>query len=224
MPTPETAPTRSARLVRALTFSTLTGIVVACGGGGDSPTSPGNTNTTGSQVITNVSIGGNTTSVAVGATVQLSAAARNAAGTTVGATFAWSSNNSAVATVGSSTGVVTGVAVGNATITASASGFSGTRVISVTNAGGGGGPPPLSAQIDMPGTAFEPGAVTIGVGGTITWVFTSIAHDVLFGAGAGVQDMPLTVNATVSRTFNTKGTFSITCTAHTGMTGSITVQ
>jgi plastocyanin len=94
----------------------------------------------------------------------------------------------------------------------------------VTGATGGSGPPPANAQVDMPGTSFEPNAVTIAQGGTISFVFTALGHDVIFGAGSGVQDIPVTTGQTVSRTFNTKGTFGMNCTVHPGMSGTVTVQ
>lgn len=141
------------------------------------------------------------------------------------ATFAWTSSNAAVLTVGSSTSVITGVSVGNAIVTVSSGGFSTTRRISVTNpAGGGSGPAPLSAQINMPESSFEPNAVTIGVGGVVTFVFAAIAHDVRFGSGSGVSDIPVSTNTSITRTFNTKGAFTILCTLHAGMTGVVTVQ
>ena len=37
----------------------------------------------------------------------------------------------------------------------------------------------------------------------------AVSHDVRFGSGAGVSDILATTNATVTRTFNTKGAFSI---------------
>lgn len=221
---PETLPPRSGRTRLLLAVALMSGISACGGGGGSSPTSPGNTNTN-SNVIASVSIGGNTTSVVVGASATLDASARNASGSTVPATFSWTSSNTSVLTVGSSTGVITGVSVGNAIVTATSGGFSATRTISVANvAGGGAGPAPTSAQISMPDASFEPNAVTVAVGGVVTFVFTAIAHDVRFGSGSGVTDIPVTTNSTVTRTFNTKGTFSILCTLHAGMTGSVTVQ
>ena len=70
--------------------------------------------------------------VAVGASLSLVATARDKTGATVpGAAIAWSSSASNVATV-SAAGVVAGVSVGTATITASSSGFSATTQIGVT--------------------------------------------------------------------------------------------
>ncbi len=202
--------------------------LVSCGGGsgGGAATSPyGDTGGTGgpSQAIASVAITGNVTTLAVGSTVTLTAAAYNATGGVVPATFTWASSNTAVATVGASSGVVTGVAAGTTTITASAGGFTGSRVLSVTS--GSNQPAPLVAQIAMPGTAFEPNAVTIGVGGTVTWVFSAITHNVTFTSGPGAPDnIPNTSNQTVSRTFNTAGTYNFSCTIHYGMDGVITVR
>ncbi|MDQ8164589.1 MAG: Ig-like domain-containing protein [Gemmatimonadota bacterium] len=171
-----------------------------------------------------MSITGNATSVAVGATVTLGATATNASGGSVATTFTWTSANPMVALVGSSTGVVTGVAVGSTTITASAGGQNGVRVISVTAASQP--PPPLAqATIEMPGAAFSPNAVSIVVGGTVTFVFTALPHNVFFGGGAGrPADIPVTSNQVVQRTFTTAGLFNINCTLHPGMSGVITVQ
>jgi hypothetical protein len=68
----------------------------------------------------------------VGQTVQLSAVTKDAAGHGLtGRTVAWTTRNSAVATV-SPSGRVTGVAGGTATITASSEGVAGAAAISVT--------------------------------------------------------------------------------------------
>src|SRR5437867_712169 len=72
------------------------------------------------------------TSVPVGATAQLSAVTTDSAGNTLpGLGVAWTSNNAAVAAV-SGSGLVTSVATGTATITATSEGQSGTATITVT--------------------------------------------------------------------------------------------
>ena len=77
-------------------------------------------------------------------TVQLTAQARDKRNKPVsGATFTWSSSNASVATV-SSSGLVTGVAAGSATITATTAGVSGTSAITVTSPPP---PPPEGAQL-----------------------------------------------------------------------------
>ena len=78
-------------------------------------------------------------SVAVGSTLQLTATTRDSAGNPLnGRAITWATSNGAVAAV-SASGLVTGVSVGNATITATTGGKSGTAGIAVTAA-----PPPGS--------------------------------------------------------------------------------
>ena len=74
-------------------------------------------------------------SVSAGSTVQLTAIPRDANGNAlVGRTVTWSSNTTAAATVNGS-GLVTGVAAGSATITATSEGQSGTSAVTVTPPG-----------------------------------------------------------------------------------------
>ena len=85
-------------------------------------------------VVTTVTVTPGTASIAVGATVALLATVRDAQGNVMtGQTVAWSTNNAAAATV-SSSGVVTGIAGGQATITAMSSGKAGTSTVTVTAA------------------------------------------------------------------------------------------
>jgi hypothetical protein len=79
-----------------------------------------------------------TASKPVGETQQFTAVAKDASGNTIsGVTFTWSSSDTSVATVDSN-GLATAVAVGTATITASAGGKSGSAILNVT------APPPPS--------------------------------------------------------------------------------
>ncbi len=90
---------------------------------------------------------------ALGATVQLTAGALDANGHAVAeAEFSWESSDAAVATVDAS-GLVTGVAVGVATITASAESASGSAGVTVMQ-------PVASVEV-------SPSAETIGLGGTL---------------------------------------------------------
>src|SRR5207245_9591617 len=67
-----------------------------------------------------------------GPTLQLTATPKDANGNPLsGRAITWSSNNTAVARVNSS-GLVTGVAAGSATITATSEGKSGTSAVTVT--------------------------------------------------------------------------------------------
>ena len=69
------------------------------------------------------------------------------------------------------------------------------------------------------GLAFNPSSLT-----TVTFAFGSITHNVAFGAGSGVADIPGSYSTSVQRMFNTAGTFAFHCSIHSGMTGQITVQ
>jgi len=105
-----------------------------------SETKSGTTSVTVTQVpVASVSVTPATASVAAGQTVQLTATTRDANGNVLtGRVFTWSSSNTAVATVNGS-GLVTGVAAGSATITATSETKNGTASVTVTSSGGGGG-------------------------------------------------------------------------------------
>src|SRR5437764_4822488 len=88
-------------------------------------------------------------SVAPGQTVQLTANALDASGTVLsGWTMSWTSSNPAVALVDGS-GLVTGVAAGPATITATSGGQTGTAAVTVT----GQPPVPVASVTVSPGSA-----------------------------------------------------------------------
>ena len=73
---------------------------------------------------------------------------------------------------------------------------------------------------------FDPSSLTVSVGTTVSFVFGSTAHNVMFNPVTGrPDDIPgSNSNTTITRTFNTAGTFGYQCTIHAGMTGTITVQ
>ncbi|MBL8962229.1 MAG: Ig domain-containing protein, partial [Gemmatimonadetes bacterium] len=95
--------------------------VVGCGGG-DAPPAP--------PKVTTVTVTAGAAQVEVGATVQFTAAAKDAKGAAMAASFTWTSAAPTVASVDGA-GVVTGVAPGTASITATADGVSATASITV---------------------------------------------------------------------------------------------
>jgi len=124
-------------------------------------TSEGKTGTSAITVtsvpVASVTVSPASASVLTGQTVQLTAAPKDASGNPLsGRTVTWSSGNASVATV-SSTGLVTGVTAGSATITATSEGQSGTSAVTVVlpNPGdstlGSALPAPLAAST---GAAF----------------------------------------------------------------------
>jgi trimeric autotransporter adhesin len=93
--------------------------------------SPGSDTVPPPAAVASVSVSGSTSPMTVGATAQLAATPRDASGTALtGRTVTWSTDAAAVATV-SGTGLVTAIAPGPATITATSEGIAGSAAITV---------------------------------------------------------------------------------------------
>lgn len=202
---------RTATLAALLALATVPLMLTACGGGGDSPSGPGG--------VASVALNAPSLTMLVGRTEQLTATAKDAQGSTIaGAPAAsWKTSNAAVATV-TAGGLVTAVGNGSASITATISGKSASAAVTVS-------PAPTSVTVNMPGTSFTPFHATLKVGGTVSYVFPSLAHNVIFDKIAGVPaDIPGQVsNQTVNRTFNTVSLYKYVCSLHPGMEGEVDV-
>ena len=89
------------------------------------------------------------------------------------------------------------------------------------------GPPTLQATVDAtPGDSFTPGRIQLFQGGTVTFAFGTVGHNVFFdNAPAGApDDIPGTNSSTnVTRVFTTVGTYTYNCHIHPGMRGTVTV-
>jgi plastocyanin len=98
-------------------------------------------------VLATVTINAPATSMAVSGTIQLTATTKDQNGAAIAATVTWSSSASGIASVGSTTGLVTGVAAGSATITASATagGVTVTSNVQITITP----PPPVLASVTI---------------------------------------------------------------------------
>lgn len=119
-------------------------------------------------------------------------------------------------------------------------GDSGGYVTGTPNDSGGGpgsgtGSPSASATVnarssdDGYGSAtfsYSPANVTIQRGGTVTWSNASnTLHNVTFSPASGAPaNAGNYASASVSRTFNSAGTYNYECTNHPGMGGTVTVQ
>lgn len=67
---------------------------------------------------------------------------------------------------------------------------------------------------------FDPKAMTVSVGDTVTWKFTGAsAHNVTFDD----FNSTLMKTGTFKHTFDKAGTYTYTCTIHSGMKGTIEV-
>jgi len=159
----------------------------------------------------------------VGANSTLQATVKDQSGNVMtGQTITWSSNNTGVATVNSS-GVVTGVAAGSATITATSSGKSGASAITITASSP---PPPVVTTVTVaPASASIAAAATVSLqatvkdqngavmtGQTVIWSTNSAAAATVNSTGVvtGVAAGSATITATNS---GKTGTSSITVTA-----------
>ena len=94
------------------------------------------------------------------------------------------------------------------------------------NTGGTGGTPvPANTVIATSTNVFNPSALTVAPGTTVTFTFESVVHNVIFASGVTGKpaDIGNTSNASVTRVFATAGTFNYTCTIH-GMQGTVTVH
>lgn len=186
-------------------------VLLAACGGSDGPTD-------GGSKVASVRMNANAISIFPGQTEQLAATALDASGATLSGVSAptWRSSNTGIATV-SSAGVVTGVTVGQADVTATIDGRVGTTRVTVGSA-------PTAALVSMPGLSFTPFTTTIKQGGAVTFEFPQLPHNVIFTPKTGVPaDIQVTSNVRIARTFGTVGLFPYDCTLHPGMKGEVNV-
>ena len=124
--------------------------------------------------VATVSVTPGSAALVVGGGALLSASARDAAGNALtGRAVAWSTSNAAVATV-SASGMVTGVAAGSATITATVEGKTGTASVTVS-----ADPATTATRISV-----SPRADTLGAIGAAT----QLRATVLSAAGSAITD------------------------------------
>lgn len=193
---------------------TVAGLLVGCGGGSDGGTAPAAT-------VASVSLNVTAAPLGVGQTMQLSATPLTGTGAVTTGTASWSTSAANIASV-SSSGLVTGVAAGQAMITATIGGKSASATFTVSGSGGG---LPLAAEVTMPGNTFSPFLTTIAVGGTVTFRFGSVDHNVIFANVAGKPaDIQIVRNVSVARTFTTRGLYPYDCTVHPGMSAQVEVK
>jgi uncharacterized protein YjdB len=143
-------------------------------------------------VVTTVTVAPSTASVVAGATTPLTATVRDAQGNVMtGQTIVWSTNNAAAATVNSN-GVVTGVAAGSATITATCAGKTGSSAVTVTAP-----PPPVVTTVTV-----APSTASIVVGATAPLIAT--VRDALGNVMTG-QTIVWSTNNAAAATVNSSG-------------------
>src|SRR6059036_154790 len=157
--------------------------------------------------VASVTVSPASASILVGATVQLFAVTKDSAGNTLtGQSVAWASGDTAVATV-SASGLVTGVAAGSASITATSGGQSATATVTVSNVPVAS----VASVVISPATAtlllgaslqlsatLKDGAGNVLSGRTVTWasgnpmVASVSASGLVLGLAAGTATITAT--------------------------------
>lgn len=192
--------------------------ISACGGDGGGTTSP-----LPVPSVATITVTGPAGTLQVGQAYQFTASAKDNTGAPVsGATISWSVAPASIAGI-TNTGILTPIASGAATVTATSGIVSGSAPVNFIDA-----PPPLQADVLMSGEIFLPFNTTVKVNGVVHFNFPpGILHNVIFAKDPSVPGVPAdilqTQNVVISRTFAAVGTFPFDCTIHPGMRGQITV-
>jgi plastocyanin len=86
---------------------------------------------------------------------------------------------------------------------------------------------PGGNTISIKNFAFEPSALTVKTGTTVTWVNNDGASHTIVsdtGSPASFSSDPFTTGASYTFTFTQPGTYSYHCSIHPSMKGTVTVQ
>ena len=131
-------------------------LLSACGGGSDSANTPATPTTPPAPAkVATVEVAPASASLVVGATQQLAATPKDASGNALtGRTTSWTSSASTIASI-SAAGLVTAVAPGSATMTATIDGVTGTAAVTVT-------PVPVAS------VTLSPTTISVVAGASIT--------------------------------------------------------
>jgi len=93
--------------------------------------------------------------------------------------------------------------------------------------GGGGGTPVMTQSVNVADNDFQPGAIQVSPGATVTWTWTGSAqHNVTFSSGGIASSATQTSGMFATAMPTAPGTYNYVCTIHQsiGMTGSVLVQ
>jgi plastocyanin len=195
----------------------------ACGGGGSDG---GTTNPPPTQTLGEIRPTPANVNLTAGQSTTINVAAINTNGGTISnaGTPTFTTQAANIAEVNAQ-GVVFGVSAGTTSIAISLSfgGVTKTASVPVVVTGTLGTTATVTAS--SASNIFQPQIVGVARGGSVTWSFSAVEHNVTFSGGGGAPaNIPNTVNASVSRTFGTAGNFPYDCSIHAGMTGTVIVR
>jgi plastocyanin len=83
--------------------------------------------------------------------------------------------------------------------------------------------PPTTASVQLAGAQFSPTSVTVGVGGTVTWLNNDGTKHTVTADDASFDSGTLIAGATFVHTFATAGTYAYGCNFHGNMRGTVIV-
>ena len=91
--------------------------------------------------------------------------------------------------------------------------------------GGGGSAPGATTAVEMKGFAFNPTAIKVASGATVTWTNSDgVLHNVTFDGAAVTASGNFSTGAKAMVMPTAAGVYTYKCTLHSGMNGSVTVQ
>lgn len=178
------------------------------------------------QKFVTLTVVGPTAAMAIGANGQVQAVARDAKNAPItSATGVTYVTNDRTKVLVDNTGTITAISPGTTTIGASLTrdGVTASGTANISVAGPVAGTSSVTVQATTANT-FTPPSVNVNLGGTVAYAFGTVDHNVIFSGAGAPSDIPVSVNTTISRTFNTLGTFNYTCTLHAGMNGTVIVS
>ena len=88
-------------------------------------------------------------------------------------------------------------------------------------------PPPAADHVNATASlAFTPATLNTQAGHAVTFAFGSVGHNIFFDAATGAPaNIPgVNANTSVTRTFDTPGTFTYSCHIHPFMQGKVVVN
>ena len=201
----------------------VVGAVAACGGGGGD--GGGTTNPPPPATVSFVSLTRTNILLKPTETTTITATPKDASGNALsGHAVTWTvlpATGVASITPNGASVSISGTANGTATVTATSDSKTADVHVTVTSSI----PSSDAIAVGANGNSFNPADVDILAGGTVTFSWSGVTHNVTWQTTpASVPNITDRSTGSVPVTLNTSGVYSFHCTLHPGMDGTITVH